>query len=202
MNEQNKENLQDEQEQLRKETNATSENSGNEPDAADEIKSRIEGDLEQLGEKPSAGEKDWAAELKSVEDKYLRLYAEFDNYKRRTAAERIELFKTANQELLVALLPVLDDFERALKAMQTAKEVDAVKEGIELVSSKLKNILTGKGLKAMESIGKDFDSDYHEAITKIPAPSDDLKGKVVDEVEKGYFLGDKVVRFAKVVIGE
>lgn len=202
MNEQNKENLQDEQEQLRKETNATSENSGNEPDAADEIKSRIEGDLEQLGEKPSAGEKDWAAELKSVEDKYLRLYAEFDNYKRRTAAERIELFKTANQEVLVALLPVLDDFERALKAMQTAKEVDAVKEGIELVSSKLKNILTGKGLKAMESIGKDFDSDYHEAITKIPAPSDDLKGKVVDEVEKGYFLGDKVVRFAKVVIGE
>lgn len=202
MNEQNKENLQDEQEQLRKETNATNDNSGNEPDAADEIKSRIEGDLDELGEKPSAGEKDWAAELKSVEDKYLRLYAEFDNYKRRTAAERIELFKTANQEVLVALLPVLDDFERALKAMQTAKEVDAVKEGIDLVSSKLKNILTGKGLKAMESIGKDFDSDYHEAITKIPAPSDDLKGKVVDEVEKGYFLGDKVVRFAKVVIGE
>lgn len=168
----------------------------------DEIKSQIEGDMKELNENESAPEKDWAAELKAVEDKYLRLYAEFDNYKRRTTAERMELYKTANQEVLLALLPVLDDFERALKAMQTATEVGPVKEGVELVSNKLKHILVSKGLKAMESIGQPFDSDFHEAITKIPAPSEELKDKVVDEVEKGYFLGDKVIRFAKVVVGE
>jgi molecular chaperone GrpE len=167
---------------------------------ADEIKSQIEQDIKEINENESG--KDWAAELKAVEDKYLRLYAEFDNYKRRTSAERIELFKTANQEVLVSLLPVMDDFERALKAMQTATEISAVKEGVELVSNKLYSILTAKGLKPMEAKGKPFDSDFHEAITNIPAPSEDLKGKVVDEVEKGYFLNDKVVRFAKVVVGE
>ncbi|MES2560522.1 MAG: nucleotide exchange factor GrpE [Bacteroidota bacterium] len=167
---------------------------------ADEIKSAIEEDLQTLSENESA--KDWAAELKAMEDKYLRLYAEFDNYKRRTNAERIELFKTANQEVLVSLLPVLDDFSRALKAMQTAIEVAPVKEGVELVNNKLTSILTAKGLKAMESVGKPFDSEFHEAITNIPAPTVDMKGKIVDEVEKGYFLNDKVIRFAKVVVGE
>jgi molecular chaperone GrpE len=167
---------------------------------ADEIKSQIEGDLKEISENESG--KDWVAELKAVEDKYLRLYAEFDNYKRRTNAERIELFKTANQEVLVSMLPVLDDFDRALKAMQTATEVSAVKEGVELVSNKLNSILTAKGVKPMETKGKPFDSDFHEAITNIPAPTEDLKGKVVDEVEKGYFLNDKVIRFAKVVVGE
>jgi molecular chaperone GrpE len=170
------------------------------PEGADEIKAQIEGDLQELNENESA--KDWASELKAVEDKYLRLYAEFENYKRRTSAERLELFKTANQEVLVALLPVLDDFERALKSMQHATDIAAVKEGVDLVSNKLKNILQQKGLKAMESVGKSFDSDYHEAITKIPAPTDEMKDKVVDEVEKGYFLGDKVIRFAKVIVGE
>lgn len=170
------------------------------PEGADEIKAQIEGDLKELNENESA--KDWASELKAVEDKYLRLYAEFENYKRRTSAERLELFKTANQEVLVALLPVLDDFERALKSMQQATDITAVKEGVDLVSNKLKNILQQKGLKAMESVGKSFDSDYHEAITKIPAPTDEMKDKVVDEVEKGYFLGDKVIRFAKVIVGE
>jgi molecular chaperone GrpE len=137
-----------------------------------------------------------------VEDKYLRLYAEFENYKRRTSAERMDLFKTANQEVLISLLPVLDDFERALKAMQKATEVSAVKEGVELVNNKLNSILSSKGLKPMDCKGKPFDSDFHEAITNIPAPTEDLKGKVVDEVEKGYFLNDKVIRFAKVVVGE
>jgi len=170
------------------------------PPTADEIKSQIEADLKEMGENESG--KDWAAELKAVEDKYLRLYAEFDNYKRRTAAERRDLLKTANQEVLVSLLPVLDDFERALKAMQTATEVSAVREGVELVSNKLNSIMSSKGIKAMETKGKPFDSDFHEAITNIPAPSEDLKGKVVDEVEKGYFLNDKVIRFAKVVVGE
>lgn len=140
--------------------------------------------------------------LKEADDKYLRLYAEFENYKRRTSLERMELFKTANQEVLLALLPVLDDFGRALKAMETATDITAVKEGIELVNNKFTNILTNKGLKAMETKGKDFDVEFHEAITNIPAPSEDLKGKVIDEVERGYFLNDKVIRFAKVVVGE
>ncbi len=167
---------------------------------ADEIKSVIEDDLQQMNENESA--KDWAAELKAVEDKYLRLYAEFDNYKRRTNAERIELFKTAGQEILVSLLPVLDDFDRALRAMETASEVAAIKEGISLVNNKFSGILQSKGLKPMESKGEVFNSDLHEAITNIPAPTEDLKGKVVDEVEKGYYLNDKVIRFAKVVVGE
>ena len=169
-------------------------------DPSDEIKSRIDGDINEVNEK--AAEKDWAAELKLVEDKYLRLYAEFDNFKRRTAAERLELFKTANQEVLVALLPVLDDFERALRSMKTVSDINGVKEGVELVNGKLKNILTQKGLKQMDSLGKEFDSEFHEAVTNIPAPSDDLIDKVVDVLENGYFLNEKVVRFAKVVVGK
>jgi molecular chaperone GrpE len=167
---------------------------------ADEIKSEVEQDVNELHENESA--RDWEAELKAFEDKYLRLHAEFDNYKRRTGAERIELFKTANQEVLVSLLPVLDDFGRALKAMQTATDIAAVKEGIELVNNKFNAILTSKGLKPMDAAGQPFDSDFHEAITNIPAPTEDMKGKVIDEVEKGYFLNDKVIRFAKVVVGE
>lgn len=145
--------------------------------------------------------RDFEAELKEKDDKYLRLYAEFENYKRRTSAERIELFKTAGQEIMVALIPVLDDFDRALKAMQTATEVAPIKEGIELVSHKFMNTLTAKGLKPMESIGQPFNPDLHEAITNIPAPNEEMKDKVIDEVEKGYYLGDKVIRFAKVIVG-
>ncbi len=140
-------------------------------------------------------------DLAQANDKYLRLYAEFDNFKRRTSKERVELLQTAGKEVIVSLLPVLDDFERAIKAMETAQDVAAVKEGVTLVQSKLKNILTQKGLKEMEAKGTAFDADIHEAITNIPAPTDDLKGKVVDELEKGYYLNDKVVRFAKVVVG-
>lgn len=140
-------------------------------------------------------------ELAQANDKYLRLYAEFDNFKRRTAKERIEQNQTAGKEVIVALLPVLDDFDRALKAMGTTSDINAIKEGVALVQHKLKNTLSQKGLKEMESKGTTFDADLHEAITNIPAPSDDLKGKVVDELEKGYYLNDKVVRFAKVVVG-
>jgi molecular chaperone GrpE len=140
-------------------------------------------------------------ELAQANDKYLRLYAEFDNFKRRTTKERIEQNQTAGKEVIVALLPVLDDFDRALKAMGTTSDINAIKEGVALVQHKLKNILSQKGLKEMESKGTTFDADLHEAITNIPAPSDDLKGKVVDELEKGYYLNDKVVRFAKVVVG-
>lgn len=141
------------------------------------------------------------AELSEANDKYLRLYAEFDNYKRRTSKERIELLQTAGRDVIVDLLTVLDDFERAAKAMETATDIESVKEGVQLVHSKLKNILASKGLKEMNSKGTPFDADFHEAITNIPAPSDDLKGKVVDEIQKGYSLNDKVIRFAKVVVG-
>ncbi|WP_199137404.1 nucleotide exchange factor GrpE [Pedobacter sp. ASV12] len=137
----------------------------------------------------------------ALNDKYLRLFAEFDNYKRRTQKERIELLQTAGKDVVVSLLPVLDDFERAIKATENATEVSAIREGILLVQAKLKSILSQKGLKEIESIHTVFDTDKHEAITNIPAPSDDLKGKVVDELEKGYTLNDKVIRFAKVVVG-
>jgi molecular chaperone GrpE len=141
------------------------------------------------------------AELSEANDKYLRLYAEFDNFKRRTSKERMELLQTAGRDVIVDLLTVLDDFERATKAMETAADIVSVKEGILLVHSKLKNILANKGLKEMNSIGSPFDADVHEAITNVPAPSENLKGKVIDEVEKGYSLNDKVIRFAKVVVG-
>lgn len=140
-------------------------------------------------------------ELADANDKYLRLYAEFDNYKRRTSKERLELLQTAGKDVIVDLLPVLDDFERAVKSMETATDVQAVKEGVMLIQNKLKNILTGKGLKEMNSVGTPFDAEIHEAITNIPASSEDMKGKVMDEVEKGYYLNDKVIRFAKVVVG-
>lgn len=141
------------------------------------------------------------AELAEWNNKYLRLYAEFDNYKRRTVKERIELQQTAGKDVIVDLLPVLDDLERALKVMEQATDINAVKEGVNLIHHKIKHILAQKGLKEMESKGTAFDADLHEGITNIPAPSDDLKGKVVDELEKGYYLNDKVIRFAKVVIG-
>lgn len=137
----------------------------------------------------------------ALNDKYLRLFAEFDNYKRRTQKERIELLQTAGKDVIVSLLPVLDDFDRAGKAMQTATDINSIKEGVDLVHSKLKNILGQKGLKEIECINAAFDTDYHEAITKIPAPNEDMKGKVMDELEKGYTLNDKVIRFAKVVVG-
>ncbi len=141
------------------------------------------------------------AEVQQLNDKYLRLYAEFDNYKRRTQKERVELLQTAGKDVIVSLLPVLDDFDRALKAMETATDVAPVKEGILLVSTKLKNTLAQKGLKDVESINQPFNTDFHEAITNIPAPTEDLKGKVIDEVERGYTLNDNVIRFAKVVVG-
>lgn len=136
-----------------------------------------------------------------INDKYLRLYSEFDNYRKRTNKERLELLKSASEEVVVDLLPVLDDFDRAIKAMDNHGVDDETKKGIELINNKLFGILSQKGLQPMNSMGKEFDTDYHEAITKIPAPSKDLVGKVVDVVEKGYLLNGKIIRFAKVVVG-
>jgi len=140
-------------------------------------------------------------ELAELKDKYVRLYAEFDNFKRRTSKERSDLFKTANKEVLVSLLPVLDDLERAQKSILEAKDIKPIQEGFKLITSKLKNIVTNQGLTEIKSIGENFDTDLHEAITNIPAPNPSLKGKVVDEMEKGYMLNDKVIRFAKVIVG-
>lgn len=141
-------------------------------------------------------------ELQKEKDQYLRLFAEFDNYKKRTTKERFEIFKTANSEVITALLPVLDDFERASKEIEKSVDQELFK-GISLIQHKLIETLRGKGLKPVEiNAGDEFDTDKMEAITQIPAPSDDLKGKVVDVVETGYALNDKVIRYAKVVIGQ
>ena len=141
-------------------------------------------------------------DLANEKDKYLRLFAEFENYKRRTSKERIELFKTANQEVLLAMLPVLDDFDRAL--IEIAKSEDeTLTKGVELIHEKLKNTLSSKGLELVDvKIGDAFNADFAEAITQIPAPSPKLKGKIVDVLEKGYKLGEKIIRFPKVVIGQ
>lgn len=153
-----------------------------------------------------AEEMDKVAELENEvaeqKDKYLRLYSEFDNYRRRTSKERLELLKTAGEDVLTSLLPVIDDFERARKSMEDTDDISSVKEGIDLVYVKFLNTLTHQGLEPFDSIGEEFDADLHEAVTKIPAPSADMKGKIVDEIEKGYKLNDKVIRYAKVVVGE
>ncbi|WP_400191997.1 nucleotide exchange factor GrpE [Hymenobacter sp. B81] len=141
-------------------------------------------------------------EVSELKDKYLRLAAEFENYKRRTTKERAELFKTANQELMTVLLPVLDDFDRARQHTQTTDDANVVRESIDIIHGKLQKALQQKGLQPMNAQGGAFDPDLHEAITQIPAPSEELKGKVVDEIEKGYYLGDKVIRHAKVVLGQ
>lgn len=140
-------------------------------------------------------------ELSEAKDKYLRLYSEFENFRRRNAKERIELIGSANRDLVENLVPVLDDFERALKSMDENEEMSPAKEGTELIYNKFRKVLESKGLKKMEvKKGDDFNDDFHEAITQIPA-GEELSGKIVDVVENGYFLSDKVVRFAKVVTG-
>lgn len=141
-------------------------------------------------------------ELQKEKDKFLRLFAEFENYKRRTGKERVEMFKTANQDVIVAMLPVLDDFDRALNEIKKAKDKELVK-GVELIHNKFRETLRAKGLEQMEvKEGDIFDSEVHEAITQIPASSDKLKGKIVDVLEKGYKLGDRIIRYPKVVTGK
>ena len=142
-----------------------------------------------------------ADEVKLLNEKYLRLYSDFENFRKRTLKERIDLTNTAGEAFFKAILPVLDDFERAKKSMENSTDIAAIKEGVDLVQHKLKNTLQQKGLEEMVSLEQTFDPEIHEAITQFPAPSDNLKGKVVDELEKGYYLNGKVIRFAKVVVG-
>lgn len=140
-------------------------------------------------------------ELAELKDKYLRLYADFENFRRRTAKEKLDLIANANEGLLQALIPVVDDFERAMQSIENTDDVTALKEGVLLIYNKLYKTLEGKGLKPMTAKGEPFNADLHESVTQFPAPSDDLKGKVIDEIEKGYYLNDKVIRFAKVIVG-
>ena len=141
-------------------------------------------------------------ELEEQKEKFIRIYAEFDNYKRRSAKERVELIQTAGREVLQSLLEVLDDSERAESQLQKTEDLTQIREGVQLVFAKFRNIMLSKGLKEMKSIGEEFNPDFHEAITEIPVQDDSMKGKVVDQVEKGYTLNDKIIRFAKVVVGK
>lgn len=189
--------------------------SGQEPgENGSKADAQVETDQEIMEQEEGSEDADKSADLKEEEavflknelqeskDKYLRLYSEFENFRRRTAKERIELIKTAGEEVLTALLPVMDDFERAKKSIDGQEVNASVKEGVDLIYNKLSKILEQKGVKQMEvERGSDFNPEFHEAVTQFPAPEESLKGKVVDVLEKGYLLGDKVIRFAKVVTG-
>jgi molecular chaperone GrpE len=142
------------------------------------------------------------ADLSESKDKYLRLFAEFDNYKKRTIKEKLEMMKSASQDVVAALLPVLDDFDRAKQSADDEKSSEQFSEGVSLVYNKLYSTLKSKGLEKMESTNEVFDPELHEAVTEIPAPNDDLKGKVIDTIEQGYYLNDKIIRHAKVVVGK
>jgi molecular chaperone GrpE len=172
-------------------------------DVSSEKNGRISEVSDALKEEPAQSvEVTHEDQVKELNDKYLRLYSEFDNYRKRTLRERIELSKTASSELITRLLPVLDDFERAIKAFDSnGDSTDAIKEGILLIFNKFLTILNQQGLEQMKTIGEEFDTDFHEAITNIPAPVPDKKNKILDEVEKGYLLNGKVIRYAKVVVG-
>jgi len=141
-------------------------------------------------------------EVQDQKDKYLRLFAEFDNFRKRSARENLEIRQTAGKEVITSLLDILDDCERAEKQLQSAENIDQIKEGVQLVFNKLRATLQSKGLKPMKSIHTNFDVEKHEAITEIPVQDEKLKGKVIDEVQKGYYLNDKIIRFAKVVVGK
>lgn len=170
----------------------TKETEANKNEEKEEVK-------EQTEQKSEKTDKE---KYEEINNKYLRLAAEYDNYRKRTLKERMELTKNAGEDILVNILPVIDDFERALGSIDQAKEISAVKEGVQLIYGKFKEFLKQRGVKEIDAKEKEFDTDMHEAITKIPAPDEKLKGKVVDVIEKGYFLNDKVIRFSKVVVGE
>ena len=160
-----------------------------------------EGNLENANQTEEGAEIDAADAVQVEREKYLRLYSEFENFRRRTTKERLEWMQNASKDLMVELLPIVDDMERALKAMQKSGDSAAV-EGMELIFKKLYGTLEKKGLKPMNAQGEVFDPEIHEAVTQFDAPTEDMKGKVIDELEKGYFLNDKVIRFAKVVVGK
>ena len=170
----------------------------------EELEQKTEQPIEEQDIKQELSpEEEAIAKYNEINDKYLRLYSDFENFRKRTQKEKVELYKTAGEDVISAILPILDDFERAQKAMKESDDIQGVKDGIKLIHDKLANTLKQKGLEETKSaINKDFDIEYHEAITQIPAPSKKLVGKVIDEVEKGYQLNGKVIRFTKVVVGK
>ena len=159
-------------------------------------------EAEKAADQPAEKEEDWHGKYDELNDKYLRLMAEFDNYRKRTLKEKMDLTKYAEEDVLKGILKVVDDMERAINNLGTAPDTNAVKEGVELIYKKFKSFLETRGLKEVEAMHQDLDTDKHEAVAKFTAPSEDLKGKIIDVVEKGYYLHDKIIRFAKVVIGE
>jgi molecular chaperone GrpE len=159
-------------------------------------------EAEKAADQPAEKEEDWHGKYDELNDKYLRLMAEFDNYRKRTLKEKMDLTKYAEEDVLKGILKVVDDMERAINNLDTAPDMNAVKEGVELIYKKFKSFLETRGLKEVEAMHQDLDTDKHEAVAKFAAPSDDLKGKIIDVVEKGYYLHDKIIRYAKVVIGE
>jgi molecular chaperone GrpE len=168
--------------------------------SADEIKNKQK--TAEAKQKKISKEKELKHKLQEQEEKYLRLSADFDNYRKRTLKEKIEMGKYAGIEILSQMLPVIDDFERAMKSMEETQDIDAVKQGIKLIYNKFKEYLSQQGVEEIEALHTEFDTDLHDAVTKIPAPEDELKRKVVDVIEKGYKLNDKVIRYSKVVVGE
>ncbi|MEJ5317923.1 MAG: nucleotide exchange factor GrpE [Tenuifilum sp.] len=187
-----------EQEQVNQQTVSTDSNVTDSKAQADEGKEQA-AQAEQSKDDKVA---ELTAQLEEMKDKYLRLTAEFDNYRKRTLKEKADLLKYSSEEVLKDLLPVIDDFDRALKAIETANDINAVRDGIALIVNKFNDFLKAKGVKEIEAIGKDLDTDLHEAITKIPVQEEAQKGKIVDVIQKGYMLHDKVMRFSKVVVGE
>lgn len=159
-------------------------------------------EAEKAADQPVEKEEDWHGKYDELNDKYLRLMAEFDNYRKRTLKEKMDLTKYAEEDVLKGILKVVDDMERAINNLDTAPDMNAVKEGVELIYKKFKSFLETRGLKEVEAMHQDLDTDKHEAVAKFTAPSEDLKGKIIDVVEKGYYLHDKIIRYAKVVIGE
>jgi molecular chaperone GrpE len=184
------------QEQKKKEQSEENHNLPLEDDTLAESENNAD---EMTNEEPAASE---MLALKEMTDRYLRLVADFDNFKKRNARERNELIKNAGEDIIKSLLEVLDDAGRAEEQFEKARDVSALKAGLDLIFGKLKTILKNKGLVTMESKGAEFNPELHEAITEIPAPAAELKGKVVDEVQKGYYLNDKIIRHAKVVVGK
>lgn len=185
----NKEELNKEAE-VKEQTQDAQAETKSEPKKKKTRKSKKDSELEELKVKHA-----------ELNDKHLRLFSEFDNFRKRTYKERIELTKTASADVILQLLPILDDFERAFKSIAEGQSQDNMIEGINLIYNKFKSTLNAKGLEVIEAIGEDFDTDFHEAITKVTAPTKELKGKIIDEVERGYLLGGKVIRYAKVVVG-
>ena len=174
--------------------------------AEEKLQNEVDNTADSVSQEATNAEESVVAKLEeevgNLKEKYVRLYSDFENYKRRSAKERLELIANANKDLMAELLPVLDDFERAIKVSDESAETATVYEGVQLVYTKFSKILEQKGLKVMDiEPGDAFDSEYHEAVAQIPAPDESLKGKIVDVIEKGYYLGDKVIRFAKVVTG-